>query len=474
MFSLSPDRARLHHLSDRSTQDQDPAKWNEYLFQILIPVAWAQLLSYVANLYPNQPAFERWPQNIDGTRDPLSNALEKVLSVIDRESLPLWPTDVGYVSSKDGLLYAGVGDAALREALREAGAPVVYVPDQLQQRAKGIFKDRILRPEHLCHFLRGTSDKIKSWSHGTKYKIVEYLISESGFTDYGGLKLFPFMDGSHQSIGNGLTFVHRDEFEESLFSLDKSQTLDLKKLSQTTQLALQRRCENSTIHPSICYRSANALRDYCMRTHFEDLAKDQDMVVLGQEAATFVSKVWTWISMRGIDILDTNISCLWLLPLSNGQHRKIRPRTSASRVYLAPAGEVGDLMRNLDAKSSAKPLPLLDTRPTGFAPQSELLLMQSLHAKSTVFIEDGSSIISFLQWLHRTSPILDGVADKERQLIAKLVVSDLSKPLISTERETIFEVLRNLKIFQKVSWIAEKGRMWATLFLYLFASTNRL
>ncbi|TVY34994.1 Sacsin [Lachnellula subtilissima] len=463
MFSLSPDRARLYHLSDRGTQDQHPAKWNCFLFKDLVPIAWTQVLNYLAVLHPDQPAFDIWPQNIDGTREHLSNSLEDVLSVIETESLPLWPSNVGYVSSKEGLLYTGIGDAALREALREAGAPVVYVPEQLQQEAQRLFKGRILGPESLCHFLRVVGDDVKLWSNGTKHRIAEYLLTEPGFNDYGGLELFPYMDGSHHSIDDGITFIHRDDFEKSLFKLQESQNLDLEKFSETAQLFLKQGCENLSIHPSICFHSANSLGAYCKSTIFRNLPQDQDALVLTQEAATFVSKVWTWISLRDIDVFDTKVSCLWLLPLSNGHHRKIKPGASAGQVYLAPAGESGDLMRKFDSESLKKPLPLLDTRPAGLVPKSVSLLLRNPNAKSALSIEDGSSLVSFLQWLHQTSPMLDGVTDRDRHLIAKLIVSDLCKVLTSAERETVFGVLRTLKIFQRVSWTLQKNKMESIL-----------
>ncbi|TVY90160.1 Sacsin [Lachnellula willkommii] len=463
MFSLSPDRARLHHLSDRGIQDQDPAKWNGFLFKHLVPIAWTHILNHLAVLHPDQPAFERWPRNIDGTRDHLNNALDDVLSVIEKELLPLWPSDVGYVSAKDGLLYTGVSDASLREALREAGVPVVYVPEQLQQKAQRLFKGRLLGPSMLCQFLRAVSVNFKLWSDLTKHRIAEYLLTEPGFNDYGGLPLFPYMDGSHHSVDDGITFIHKDDFEKSLFRLQKSQNLDLEKFSKATQVFLKQGCEDSSIHPSICFYSADSIGDYCKSTVFRELPQDQDAVVLTQEAATFVSKVWTWMSMRDIDILDTKVSCLWLLPLSNGRHRKIKPGASALQVYIAPEGVLGDLMRKLDLQSLNKPLPLLDTRPAGLVPQSVSLLLRNKNAMPTLFVEDGNSLVSFVQWLHQTSPMLDGIADKDRHLIAKLIMSDLSKVLTSAERETVCGILRKLKIFQRVSWTLEKNKMKSIL-----------
>ena len=217
LFSISPDRARLYQLMERSTQDQDPAKWNNWLLQDLVPLAWTKLLKYLAHAYPHQSAFERWPQGIDDTRDPLNNATEKVIGAIEKESLALWPTHEGYVTAQNGLLDTGI-ESALRDALQEAGAPVVYVPQQLQGRAEKVFKDRLLRPQSLCKFIRSKSSQMGGWSHRTKHKILEYILLEPAFTDYGGLELFPFKDGMYRSIGEHTAFVHRNKHEEALFT----------------------------------------------------------------------------------------------------------------------------------------------------------------------------------------------------------------------------------------------------------------
>lgn len=459
LFSISPDRARLYRFNDRSTQDRTPARWNDWLLQAPVPVAWARLLSYLAYLHPRQPAFGQWPQSIGDALDPLSNATANLIGIIDKECLALWPTELGYLTANEGLLNTGDEPEALRDALRETKAPIVYIPQQLRQRAKKLFKDRVLCPQSLCSFLKHESNRISLWSDQTKHRILEYLLSEPGFIDYDGLELFPFQDGKYRSIGDYTAFIHRDQFERGLFCLEDFSNLDLDKLSVAAQCALRDGCENSTIHPSIRYRSANCLRDYCMSTMFKNVPKDRDMVVLGAESTAFVSKVWTWLSIRRIDILDKAISCLWLLPLSNGQHRKVKPRSSSSQVYFAPVGEIGELMWKFDTKSSARPLPLLDTGPTGSAPGLVSTLLKRLDIKSNLFISDASSIVLFLRWLHRTSPLVDDGADEDKLLIARLVASRLPQPLTSSERETVDQALRSLQIFQKISWQAKGDGM---------------
>jgi sacsin len=271
------------------------------------------------------------------------------------------------------------------------------------------------------------------------------------------------MDGVHRSVGDGPAFIDRDDFEKALFSLDDSRNLDIEKLSATTQLALRQACESPAIHPNICYRTAISLREYCARHIFKTVPQNQDMVVLDGESSAFVSKVWTWIEMRKIHPFHDNISCLWLLPLSNGHHRKIKPSSSSFQIYFAPAGETGELMRELDSKSSRKPLPLLHT--SLLSSNSVLSLLESPRAASDLFIESGSSIVAFVKWLHGTYPRLDDVSDKHRQQIAKLIASNLPDQFNLSERTILVSVLRHMKIFEKVSWNLVKGKMFVTLLL---------
>lgn len=459
LFSISPDRARLYQFSDKSAQDQDPANWNKWLLQGIVPAAWTKLLSYLADLNPEQPTFEKWPQSLQDDRDPLNNTLEKVTGIIEKKSLALWPTDVGYKTAEGGILSTGLESISLRNALREAQAPVVYVPNRLQQISQIIFKDRILSPMSLCTFLRSVKGNIKSWRNRTKHDILEYLLSKPGFIDYDGLDLFPFKDGTYRSIGDSIAYVHRDGFEESLFCLEDFRNLDVGKLSKSAQQALKRGCESSKIHPSIRFRSASCLREYCTSTIFSKVAKDQDFAMLDKGASEFVTKAWTWISMRGVGILDQDISCLWLLPLGKGYHRKLKPKGSSSQVYFAPPGEINDLMRRFDAKLSSKQFPLLDTR------QSELTMVtKSEGIMSTLWVQDCRRMVFLLQWLQQTWTLVDHITDEERVLISKIVALQSPQELLEPDRGGVIEALSHLSIFQKVSWKVVGDKMFVIHF----------
>jgi len=274
LFSISPDRARLYQLGEKSAQDQDPANWNTWLFQVLVPAAWTKLLRYMADLCPHRSNFDTWPQSLHDTRGPLNTALENVTEIIGRESLAVWPTVVGYKTEKTALLGIGLESNLLIAALREAQVPLVNVPKRLQNMAENIFKDRILCPQNLCAFLKGAKHKIKLWSQQTKHDILEYLLSKPGFIDYDDLDLFPFKNGTYRSIGKSVAYIHRDDIEEALFDLEDARNLDLGKLSKAMQKALKRGCETLKIHPSIRFRTSRCLREYCSSTIFKNVAKD--------------------------------------------------------------------------------------------------------------------------------------------------------------------------------------------------------
>ncbi len=108
------------------------------------------------------------------------------------------------------------------------------------------------------------------------------------------------------------------------------------------------------------------------------------------------------------------MSCLWLLPLSNGHHRKLKPQSSSSQVYFVSNDEIGELVQKIDAKASERPLPLLARDLTQATSSSMLILNQKADFFSQLHIKDTSNIVAFLEWLRLTSPFVDNILDDER------------------------------------------------------------
>ncbi|KAH7330503.1 hypothetical protein BKA65DRAFT_404568 [Rhexocercosporidium sp. MPI-PUGE-AT-0058] len=452
LFSLTPDRANLHRQNDQSTQNQDPGKWNDWLFKQGASAAWVKLLVALAKLYPLQSAFEKWPKLMENKQELLSDSVDRIVEIIQKDRLSLWPTDTGYVNANTGLLALGSETAALKEALQEAKAPVVYVPKFLQKHAKGVFIARCLSPENVCAFLNSRQEIVSTLSEKAKITLVEYILSSTGLLDYGDLEIFPFEDANFRSLNGIQAFVHRDELDEALFHKQKGRNLAIQRLSVQTQKTLKQRCGSSTLHPSIQYRSSQSLREYCTRTIFKKLCAARDMASLDTESATFSTSVLTWISDRRVSMQDKNVKSLWLLPLSNGGHRKIIPQESTSKVYIAAAGLAGDVMRRIDARLSIKQLPLLCTEKEKLGRHPSAILKQIRDAKVEMGVEDASNLVVFLRWLSQTLTAVENLDDEERHNIAKAILSKLSEPLANGQLAIATQLIRNLEIFQKLTW----------------------
>lgn len=474
LFSISPDRARLYQLKDISAQDRTPALWNDLLFRGPIPEAWARLLSYLAIAYPHQSGLEWWPQDLDDSRDPLTDTIQSIIEIIENKSLPLFPSEVGYIAASSAFLATGNESIALIDALKLAKAPVVYIPKRLRHRVRHLFNDRILSPPILTRFLANDPDRIDAWDDDTKRAILEYLMSEPGFFEYDVLKLFPFEDGEYRSIKDRAAFVHRDKFERDLFCREGHRNIDLSRVSTVTESTLIDGCGTSTIHPYIRRRSVSDVGDYYMNNVFNKVSVDQDMVILDEDAAAFVSKAWAWIEKRRFSNLDAAIANLWLIPLTNSYFRKIRPRNSASEIIIAQESEMADLLKQFDAKTSSKAPPLLRTGLGGLSSYAQKLLIKVAGLNSRLLIKDSRNMVHLARWLNQNADIVNAASDEEKDFVVKHIESALLQSLPLLDRKAIGDSLRPLKVFRKLSWKAEGDKMSVEFLVYIpLLETNR-
>jgi sacsin len=366
---------------------------------------------------------------------------------------------VGYITAEEGLLSTGEESMTLKCALEEAKAPVIYIPEVLRQKVKHLFKGRTLCARKLGSLLQSQSSLIRLWSFDTKQIILEYLLSDPGYLDYGTLELFPFEDHEYRSLIDHTAFIHRNDLEKALFSLEKSSNLDLSRVKIPARL-LDERCEKLTVQPGICYRSAYYFSQYCLRTIFKDVQANKDTVSLDPEAATFVSRAWPWICERSIDIRDSHISGLWLIPLANGTYRKIKPCHSSSEIIFAPEGDMGDLLRNIYALSPKQFRPLLITGPMGLDSQPERLLANASRHDPTLLIKDGGNIVHFVQWLSGLSHVIKGVSERMKDQVTYHIATHLPIHLLPSDHDAMTTILRKLEIFKKISWKTDGSRMY--------------
>lgn len=115
LFSISADRSRLHGLDDRGAQDDRPESWNKFLFSQMIPGAWAKLLVNVCQKHQVQDLFHLWPTTTAEIHQWWYGMSRAVIDVVSRSNDPVWFTEFGYVSIRDGLLASAATDAQQKE-----------------------------------------------------------------------------------------------------------------------------------------------------------------------------------------------------------------------------------------------------------------------------------------------------------------------------------------------------------------------
>jgi len=451
---MSPDRARLHELGDNSVQYPLPGLWNHWLFDELIPTAWTNLLIYLAQKYPNRPAFEMWPKPQEDSNDISYGVERKFLEIVEQNNYSLWYSDLGYVTLRSSLVSKNDKSSALTTALSNAGVPVIYLSERLLSSVQATCKVEHLTPKTLCGRLERGQEVLRMISEDMKQTLLDYIISDPNYRGYGAIELFPFEDGTYKAIDNEVAFCHRDEDERLLFLREQNRNIDLQKLSRTTLQIFQKGCSTSSLHPSLRHRSNCDLKSYCLQTYFKAFNPIEDLISVDDDIRAFISKVWNWIATRQYRILDDNISCLWLLPLTDGRYRKIKPsNATVDTIYAAP-GDMGDYVRLLANINTTLNKPIIQANELSL--RSLQLLRDAMTDDPSVYIKSSHSIEEFMLWLGRIREVFKVAADDERWGLHKLLASHV--PTCKNPK-TISDILRNLEVFQRVFWRAENNNM---------------
>jgi sacsin len=440
VFSLSPDRARIHRTGE--TSFKLPAQWNEWLFDELIPKAWVNLLEYNAQQYPNQPAYVSWPRLLEDPKSECFGLMGKVLHVIENQHLALWFTRSGYVKSNDALFSSGHESQGQIIAFTNVGVPVIHLLDNLRDAVAGLCKAPPLDPQNLCS--RVDRDHVRKATEDTKRILLDYILSHpSSFIGYGALELFPFEDGLYRSVDHNSAFVHRNEDERVLFSRAKGLNIDLDKVSDILKKKLS--C-GLPLHSSIRCRDIRDFKLYCLGTIFKNLDEDEDIVSLDQDAQAFVLQAWDWIVERGFSI-DKDISCLWLVPLSDGTYRKIKPQKASSVTLYAPPGRIGDFLKELAAVDVPSNRPIL--RRGEMSSKSLKLMTDTANSNTSLRIRLGDAFGDFVLWLSEIREVIHSRSDDDKmrvqEFLMSLFPSSLNMPAVKS-------ALCELEIFQKIVW----------------------
>jgi sacsin len=412
-------------------------------------MAWVNMLMHIAERDRDRAAFDKWPLVLAKPGDVLDGMIQKVLQIVQDTVCQVWYTNLGYISSSIGLLANGDEPPALRKALHEVGIPVIYLPGTLLHTVRSSDVVERLSPSSLCSRLEKNISKVREANEDAKRILLEYVLSDPSFCKYGAIELFPFEDGTYKSIDGFVAFVPRDKEESALFDRDRSRSVDLRKLSEKTIQVLRDGLLHSSLHASLRTRSSNDLTAYCMSTYFKEFDPAQDFAFLDKDIQAFVSKVWGWMIVRGYSLAERDLSCLWLVPLSNGRHRKLKPQHPSSGTIYAPPGEMGDFLRKLAAINGVSNKPIVLSGDLSF----QVLIDASMNDPG-ILIKNGAVLDDFCFWLENIPEVLDRASDADKLQLHKLLVSHR---YLCRDFSAISNTVRQLKIFQEMTWTLENN-----------------
>ncbi|EPE26292.1 ATPase of HSP90 chaperone/DNA topoisomerase II/histidine kinase [Glarea lozoyensis ATCC 20868] len=458
-FHLSPDRQRLT-CSDREglKSKDDATKWNDWLFHSCIPSAWVQLSDFMAQHEEVSQVFQWWPQESLVPYDYFNGVLDDFLRIINEKALPIWPTEAGYMTATQSFLSTAPVAPLLRAALGQAKVPVVYSLSRLLSRTKQYFVGRYLSAESLSLFFKQNPMAVAKLDSNAKVKILEYLLQEETHLEkFYFLNLFPFKSGEFGPLELERTFIDRDEAEAKLFCHQTDSVIDLGQLPKRTVKLLRDQCGTMQLRPYISYRPFEYLSVYSLQFVFAGLPTEQDMVMLNEEASTFVHHAWAWIMNHGVEFVQV-ASELWLIPLTNGQYRKVVPRSSAHRAFNADSSVTGKFMKDFHDKESSVN-PLIDSRMLGSVTEALPTLMQASFNNPSLRIADAGNIIVFVEWLKDNTIRVSKAPPAIRERILEIIASSLRLSVSNVDRQLINGSIKYLTVFRKVFW-SKKGKKW--------------
>jgi sacsin len=455
LFSISPDRAKLS-VEDPNITDHKPSYWNNFLFKEPIPAAWSSLLSFIAVNHQTLSTFEWWPRTSRDSRDPLKDVVTLVVDQIRKHDLAVFPTVAGYRTVKEGLLGTGKEDLSVRNALDEALVPMIRAPPEIRASIKYLFLNRMISPASVSSQLNGVLNQVARLSNASKDTILEYLITGKEKVAHEGLEIFPFEDGHYKSVSNGSAFVHRSDDEASFFAMQPSANIDMKKLSSKTSLALHEMCSKKFPACTLKYRSVQDFAEFCLSYIFDGASLDDDVLALAIEPQ-LIAKAWKWINVQVSTLQEPVIASLWLLPLSDGTYRKLKPLDPSCAAMIAKKGELGNLLHVMDRSPKSRAPVLLDLERSGLKHGNKLLMASGTLVALSLLHSDNP--IDLTEWLRDNAGLVATLCDKEKEIILAHLAKLLPGSVRPADRAKIRAAIQSLMIFKKLMWQNSNDRL---------------
>jgi hypothetical protein len=261
-----------------------------------------------------------------------------VLTEVYRNNLPVWFTEIGYVSLQDGLLASDQTSVQRKRMLSEAKLAIIFVSEDLLAITCVLADDRVLRPRTLCRRLQHTTST-ENMSKESRLMLLEFLLTELSLSDIAVLERFPFQDGKFRSLDITAAFLNRDEFETELFVRQQDRTIDSCQLTEKGVRHFHEQVKQDGL--ILRYRTTEDLRDYCLQFVVKEMS---DTVVLTDGAKKLLNDIWTWIFKYGEDELNLSaLGSLQLVPLQGGGLGRLVPINDSELVTWFRAGRMRDL-----------------------------------------------------------------------------------------------------------------------------------
>ena len=409
----------------------------------MIPSAWAKLLINVCQNRQAQDFFHLWPTTTAEVHQWWYGISRAVIDVISRNNDPVWFTEFGYVSMRNGLLASAATDVQQKRACREAELRVIYLSDRLFQEACQTPGSRSLCPRTLYEGLRETR-KSERLSSQSKLVVLEYLQQQIPLTDLAALEIFPFEDGNFRSLTSSSIFLHRDVFDRRLFAKQPESCIDTDRLSEVTSTWLHERVKDNSI---VRYRTPADLRDYFLKHVANGLS---DIIVFGKEERSMLSEIWAWIMRHCLgDLPLSALGSLWLVPLHDSDLRKLMPLDVSNFATWFDTGKGKDLALKIVAVDpSNAPKLVADDALTDVALRHLLSLAEK---ERSLHLRDGNKFEDFLSFLVEGRILLQNATEDVKDSVFQ-TVKELYLVRRSTDLDVDADILRSLCIFKEIQW----------------------
>ena len=370
------------------------------------------------------------------------------MNILSRNDDPVWFTEFGYVSLKNGLLASSAIDVQLKTACREAELRVIYLTDRLFEEARQTVGSQSFSPETFHEGLRATRSD-RHLSSQSKLVVLEYLQHKISLKDLAILEIFPFEDGVFRSLISLPVFLNRDLLDQRLFARQPESCIDADQLSDVTLTWLHQQAKaNSTVG----YRAPADLCDY-FTTYIANGSSDS--LVIDEEKRSMLSQVWEWI-MRHCqkDSILSAFGPLWLVPLNNSRVRKLIPDISNSATYFDATKWKKLALEIIAIDPNNAPRLVPDDALTDVALRH---LLSCAEDEPSLHLNDGRKLGGFLNFLAEGRILLQNATEDVKNS-AFQAVQELYWAQKNNGLNVDIDMLKSLCIFKEIQWPIDAAR----------------